>query len=134
MSSIRKSLVLNEQGFTYLMAMFFVVLIGITLMMIGQQWSVTLKRDREAELLFRGNRIKQAIELDPKNALAYINRGYTYWIMGENNKALGDLNKAIELDPNNAKAYGNRSRIYESLGNKKLAKQDNIKSFNLKQK
>lgn len=45
------------------MALFFVVLIGISLMMIGQQWSVTMKRDREAELLFRGNRIKAAIEL-----------------------------------------------------------------------
>ena len=44
------------------MAMFFVVLIGISLMMIGQQWSVIVKRDKEAELLFRGNRIKEAIE------------------------------------------------------------------------
>ena len=39
----------NQQGFFYIMAMFFVVLIGISLMMIGQQWSVTMKRDREAE-------------------------------------------------------------------------------------
>ena len=31
-------------------------------MMIGQQWSVMVKRDKEAELLFRGNRIKEAIE------------------------------------------------------------------------
>jgi len=53
----------HQQGFTLIMAMFFVVLVGISLMMIGQQWSVTLKRDREAELLFRGNRIKAAIEL-----------------------------------------------------------------------
>ena len=52
----------NERGFTYLMVMFFVVMIGISLMMIGQQWSVTMKRDREAELLFRGTRIKEAIE------------------------------------------------------------------------
>ena len=59
----RKSPQSNQQGFAYIMAMFFVVLIGISLMMIGQQWSVTMKRDREAELLFRGNRIKAAIEL-----------------------------------------------------------------------
>ena len=52
----------NQQGFTYIMAMFFVVMIGISLMMIGQQWSVTMKRDREAELLFRGNRIKDALD------------------------------------------------------------------------
>ena len=52
----------NQQGYTYLLAMFFVVLIGLSLMAIGQQWSVITKRDREAELLFRGNRIKVAIE------------------------------------------------------------------------
>jgi type II secretory pathway pseudopilin PulG len=63
MVRVQKSPQSNQQGFAYLMAMFFVVLIGISLMMIGQQWSVTMKRDREAELLFRGNRIKAAIEL-----------------------------------------------------------------------
>jgi len=59
---IRKFPPSNQQGFALIMAMFFVVLIGISLMTIGQQWSVTMKRDREAELLFRGNRIKAAIE------------------------------------------------------------------------
>ena len=54
--------VTNQRGFTFLMLMFFIVLIGISLMAIGQQWSVIMKRDREAELLFRGNRIKEAIE------------------------------------------------------------------------
>ena len=44
------------------MAMFFVVMVGISLMIIGQEWSVTMQRDREAELVFRGNRIKEAIE------------------------------------------------------------------------
>jgi len=52
----------NERGFTYLMTMFFVVMMGISLMIIGQEWSVTMKRDREAELHFRGTRIKEAIE------------------------------------------------------------------------
>jgi len=39
-----------------------VVIVGITLTQIGQQWSVIVKRDREAELIFRGNRIKFAFE------------------------------------------------------------------------
>lgn len=59
----RQLAVSSQQGFAYIMALFFVVLIGISLMTIGQQWSVTMRRDREAELLFRGNRIKAAIEL-----------------------------------------------------------------------
>ncbi len=54
--------VANQRGVTYLSMMFVIVVLGITLMAIGRQWSVTVTRDREQELLFRGNRIKAAIE------------------------------------------------------------------------
>ena len=50
---------------TYLsMVMLAIVLIGIslTITIVWQQWSVVVKRDREAKLLFRGNRVKEAIE------------------------------------------------------------------------
>ena len=57
-----QSTISNQGGFTYLVVKFFVVLIGITLMAVGQEWSVIMKRDREAELIFRGTRIKEAIE------------------------------------------------------------------------
>jgi len=40
-----------------------VVLMGVSLMVVGKQWSVVKKRDMEQELLFRGNRVKAAIEL-----------------------------------------------------------------------
>ena len=52
----------NQRGVTYLALMFFVVIIGLSLMAVNQHWSVILKRDREKELAFRGTRIKQAIE------------------------------------------------------------------------
>ena len=52
----------NQQGVTYLALMFFVVLLGISFMAVNQHWSVVLKRDREKELAFRGNRLKAAIE------------------------------------------------------------------------
>ena len=52
----------NNQGATYLIVMFLIVLMGISLMAVSQQWSLIMKRDREAELLFRGNRIKEALE------------------------------------------------------------------------
>jgi type II secretory pathway pseudopilin PulG len=35
---------------------------GIALMAVGQSWSITMKREREAELLFRGRQIQAAIE------------------------------------------------------------------------
>ncbi len=53
---------MNQYGVTYLMLMFAIVLIGVSLSVVGKQWSVAVKRDKEAELLFRGNRIKAAIE------------------------------------------------------------------------
>ena len=52
----------NQAGIIYLFALFAIVLIGISLMVTGQHWSIIMKRDREAELLFRGTRIKVAIE------------------------------------------------------------------------
>ncbi len=52
----------DQSGATYLIVMFLIVLMGISLMAISQQWSVIMKRDREAELAFRGTRIKEAIE------------------------------------------------------------------------
>jgi type II secretory pathway pseudopilin PulG len=47
---------------TYLTVLCAVVIMGVALSAVGQQWSVAMKRDREAELFFRGNRIKLAIE------------------------------------------------------------------------
>jgi type II secretory pathway pseudopilin PulG len=54
---------LGQRGVTYIMLMFAIVLIGIALSAVGKQWKVVVQRDREAELVFRGNRIKTAIQL-----------------------------------------------------------------------
>ena len=42
--------------------MFSVVLIGLTLTGAVQQWSTVMKREREVELLFRGDQIRKAIQ------------------------------------------------------------------------
>jgi type II secretory pathway pseudopilin PulG len=52
----------NQRGVTYLMVMAAIVLMGVAMTVVGQQWSVVVKRDKEAELQFRGIRIKNAIE------------------------------------------------------------------------
>ncbi|MGH7235540.1 MAG: type II secretion system protein [Nitrospiraceae bacterium] len=51
----------NQRGVTYLMVMFAVVLMGISLSVVGKQWVISVKRDHEAELVFRGTRIQNAI-------------------------------------------------------------------------
>jgi type II secretory pathway pseudopilin PulG len=43
--------------------MFSVVVIGITLTMAMRQWKTEIRREKEAELLFRGDEIRRAIEL-----------------------------------------------------------------------
>lgn len=56
------NLLRNQRGVTYLMVMAAIVLMGVAMTTVGKQWSVTMKREKEAELLFRGTRIKNAIE------------------------------------------------------------------------
>jgi type II secretory pathway pseudopilin PulG len=51
----------SSDGFTYLMALVIVVIMGIMLGGIGQSWQRVMKREREEELLFRGSQIRDAI-------------------------------------------------------------------------
>lgn len=53
----------TDKGFTYMAAMTLVVVMGITLSMAGKYWSTMAIREREAELLFRGDQIRRGIEL-----------------------------------------------------------------------
>jgi len=53
---------MNRNGFTFLTAIFMVMIIGIMLGLTGQSWKMIMKREREKELLFRGSQIKEAIE------------------------------------------------------------------------
>jgi type II secretory pathway pseudopilin PulG len=52
----------DQRGVTYLMVMAAIVLMGVAMTVVGQQWSIMVKRDKEAKLLFRRNRIKAALE------------------------------------------------------------------------
>ncbi|MFC2066753.1 tetratricopeptide repeat protein [Chloroflexota bacterium] len=61
----------------------------------------------------------KSIELDPKLALAYVNRAKAYNEKGQYDLAIVDCNKAIELDPKLDVAYGNRGIAYGSKGQSK---------------
>jgi tetratricopeptide (TPR) repeat protein len=60
--------------------------------------------------------LTKAIELDPKYAIAYHNRGFAYRGKGELDLALADFDKTIELDPKYAIAYSNRGSVYGQKG------------------
>lgn len=48
-------------GFTYIAALVLVVIMGIMLGATAQKWTMVMKREKEAELLFRGKQIVEAI-------------------------------------------------------------------------
>jgi type II secretory pathway pseudopilin PulG len=51
----------RDNGFTYLGVLIVVALAGISLAGLGELWSTSAKRDKEAELLFVGGEIRRAI-------------------------------------------------------------------------
>lgn len=52
----------GRKGFTYITALIFVAVVGISLNVAGMYWSTVVKREKEKELLFYGDQIRQAIE------------------------------------------------------------------------
>jgi tetratricopeptide (TPR) repeat protein len=57
-----------------------------------------------------------AIDLDPRFALAWYNRGVVYNKLGQPTKAVEDYTKAIELDPKHVPTLNNRGLAYSKLG------------------
>lgn len=53
----------NSPGFAYIALLVVIVVIGISLGAAGKYWSSVTLRDKEEELIFRGDQYRQAIEL-----------------------------------------------------------------------
>ena len=63
--------------------------------------------------------------------MAYNNRGYTYYELGQYQRVIQDLNKTIQLDPDYAVAYNNRSLAYFNLGQYSQQAADKAKACSL---
>jgi len=57
-----RSALRTSSGFTYIGLLAILVIIGISLGAAGKYWQNVMLRDKEEELLFRGDQYKQAIE------------------------------------------------------------------------
>jgi tetratricopeptide (TPR) repeat protein len=58
----------------------------------------------------------KAIKLDPKNDIAYANRGGAHANKGELEEAIDDCNAAIRINPNCGLAFNNKGFAHERLG------------------
>ncbi|MEH2438602.1 MAG: tetratricopeptide repeat protein [Nostoc sp.] len=76
----------------------------------------------------------QAIELDPKNALAYNKRGDAYYRLGDYEQAQADSSQAILLNPQDANAYFDRGFAFSELGKYKEAIADYTQAIKLNSK
>ncbi|WP_233130182.1 tetratricopeptide repeat protein [Synechococcus sp. 1G10] len=63
----------------------------------------------------------KSIALNPRNGLAYNNRGVTRNSSKDYKGALADYNMAIELEPSDSRAYFNRGETLFLLGQRELA-------------
>lgn len=64
------------------------------------------------------------LQLNPNEKVAYINRAYSNFELGNKDQAMADIKAAIELDPNFAPAYMTRAKFYKKIGERGAATAD----------
>jgi tetratricopeptide (TPR) repeat protein len=58
----------------------------------------------------------KALKVNPKDAIAYNNRGIAWGKKGDYDNAIADFTKAVEIDPQFADPYKNRGSAYYDQG------------------
>ncbi len=85
-----------------------IILLSISVLIIQLFFQCNLTPRKETELVISEDKEKyhkaiknhtKTIELDPKSAIAYNNRGYAWYCLWEYDNAIGDCIKAIDLNP-----------------------------------
>ncbi|MEZ6087367.1 MAG: tetratricopeptide repeat protein [Pirellulaceae bacterium] len=81
---------------------------------------------RRENMLGRWRTSSAVIDIEPRAAAAYNNRGFNYQQLGKHAEALSDFDRAIELAPDYALAYQNKAWLIvvsenDSLGNPSVA-------------
>ena len=73
----------------------------------------------------------KVLQIDPKHAAAYTNRGSAKYTMGQHEPAIIDHDKAIQLDPELTAAYVNRGNAKHAMGQHEAAIIDYDKAIQL---
>jgi len=86
-------------------------LLGLAVFLLGAKtWALTRVWHDSISLWTR------VLKIDPRNAIALLDRGQAYTDAGEMDKALTDLNTGEELEPENPKFSNNRGVIHFKRG------------------
>jgi tetratricopeptide (TPR) repeat protein len=93
-----------------------------------QQGVVNYERGKYKEAI---QDLTQAIELNPRNSLAYNRRGDAFYRLGDYQKAQADASQAIRLNPQDANAYYDRGFAAYELGKYQEAIADYTKAIKL---
>ena len=64
----------KAHGFTYIALLIFIAIMSVSLLATGEVWYVTMKREKEQELLFAGNQIRNALTLYYNNTPGQLGR------------------------------------------------------------
>ncbi len=92
----------------------------------GLMWKNKGKHDKAIE------EFNKAIQLNPNNAAAYVNRGEILCRERKYDDAIQDFSKAIQLDPDNADVYCSRGWIWKKKRKYDKAIEDYNKAIKLK--
>lgn len=76
-------------------------------------FTVYVEQNKFREALNVGNEI---VEIAPRDASAFNNRGYVFYMLNMLEPALHDLNHAIELNSGFAESYSSRADVQSALG------------------
>ncbi|MBW1706052.1 MAG: tetratricopeptide repeat protein [Deltaproteobacteria bacterium] len=73
----------------------------------------------------------EAIEVNPRNAVAYCNRGVARFFTGDHEQAIADFTRAVEINPGYTEAYCNRGGLWAKKGDRKKAVADYTRALEI---
>ncbi|MCD4717234.1 MAG: tetratricopeptide repeat protein [Desulfobacterales bacterium] len=73
----------------------------------------------------------EAIEVNPRNAVAYCNRGVARFFTGDHEKAIADFTSAVKINPGYTEAYCNRGGLWAKKGDHEKAVSDYTKALEI---
>src|SRR5262245_37746833 len=80
-----------------------------------------LELSRAGELDRARASLGKALEIDPGNEVALLNRGAVWFLKGRLGKAANDFTRALRRDPGLSPAYYNRAQAHTALGHTRAA-------------